>query len=220
MKKLTVSLAFAATALVSAAVGAYAASDIKLIVNGKQSSTAVEIIDGSSYVPLRSVAEMLGADVKWDGDARTITIAGKDYKPQEATTPVKSYSVNVDLASGPMKMNISKVSLDPVYKENEYSTPVKAVVFEVKVENTSSETLTWHVQFGKIVTNTKEQVQGGFHSDQVGGEFNGKVIKTGKIVFEVKELEGITSLNYITSGAVNKKYDRLSEDIKTDIVLK
>ncbi|MFC5447584.1 stalk domain-containing protein [Paenibacillus aestuarii] len=74
--KKKVLIATGITAIVAAAfsIGVYAASDIKLFINGKQTSADVQIIDGSSYVPLRVVSEMLGANVKWDGDARTITI--------------------------------------------------------------------------------------------------------------------------------------------------
>lgn len=85
-KKIALISGIALVSIVSATVGAYAATDIKLIVNGKQSTADIQIIDGSSYVSLRAVAEMLGADVKWDDATRTITIAGKDYKPAAPTS--------------------------------------------------------------------------------------------------------------------------------------
>jgi hypothetical protein len=44
-------------------------------------------------------------------------------------------------------MDISKATLDPSYKEYMFSSlpPIKAVVFDVKTENTPNETLNWHV---------------------------------------------------------------------------
>jgi hypothetical protein len=209
--------------MVSLAVGAYAASDIKLFINGKLINADLQIVDGSSYVPLRVVSETLGADVKWDGDKREINIAAKGFDPNQANTPpAKSYDVNVNVTSGAMKMDISKVTLDPAYKATTYSEPIKAVVLDVKVENTSVDSLNWYVDSGKIVTNTKEQVESGsFSSERVGGEFIGKVVKTGKIVFEIKgDLNTITSLSYVVDGSSNSNYERVGEDKTTEIILK
>lgn len=52
-------------------------------INGtvKSISTPAQIINSSTMVPLRFVSEALGADVNWDGKARSITIisTGKTY---------------------------------------------------------------------------------------------------------------------------------------------
>lgn len=76
-KKLLIALSLTGIIAASVAVGAYAASDIKLFVNGKKTTASIEIIDGSSYVPLRVVAEALGQEVKWDENKREIHI-GKE----------------------------------------------------------------------------------------------------------------------------------------------
>ncbi|MEC0229303.1 stalk domain-containing protein [Paenibacillus alba] len=76
-KKLLIALGLSGIIAVSVAVGAYAASDIKLFVNGKKTEASVEIIDGSSYVPLKVVAEALGQEVRWDESKREIHI-GKE----------------------------------------------------------------------------------------------------------------------------------------------
>ncbi|AFC29453.1 stalk domain-containing protein [Paenibacillus mucilaginosus] len=218
MKKITAAAVLAVTALGSAAVGVYAASDLKLFVNGKPSPSVVENINGSSYVPLRAVAEMLGAEVKWNGDSRTIHIDAKDAHPEEASVPAapaeaKTFATSIAVSSGPMRMQISKVILDPAYKKEGAPAPMKAVVLEVKVENTSDERLTWQVGNGKVITNTQEQINGSAASDPVGGEFNGKVIKTGKIVFEVENLDGITSLQYFAEGAYKEGYNPAGANI-------
>jgi hypothetical protein len=223
-RKFMFALIMALVAAVSLSVGVYAATDIKLFVNGKLSPVEVQIIDGSSYVPLRAVAEMLGADVKWDGDARTITITSKDAKKEVATTPPKSFTVNVNMQSGPIKMNISKVTLDPAYSKGEYYSKVAAVVLDVTVENTSTDKVSWHPAQGTIVLNTKEQIDGDlFNSDDVGGEFLGKVIKKGKIVFPVKssKFEDITSFNFTVDGAFNSdSYSRIGNDQTVEVILK
>lgn len=79
-KKLLITFGLAGIIAASVAVGAYAASDIKLFINGKLINTDLQIVDGSSYVPLKVVSESLGAEVKWDGDKREIHI-GKENDP-------------------------------------------------------------------------------------------------------------------------------------------
>ncbi|MDR6555070.1 copper amine oxidase N-terminal domain-containing protein [Paenibacillus qinlingensis] len=76
-KKLLIALGLSGVIAASVAVGAYAATDIKLYINGKIINADLQIVDGSSYVPLRVVSESLGADVKWDGDKREIRIVGQ-----------------------------------------------------------------------------------------------------------------------------------------------
>lgn len=46
---------------------------VKVFVNGKQVQSG-QIIDGSTMLPLRAVAEALGAYVEWDGKTRTAKI--------------------------------------------------------------------------------------------------------------------------------------------------
>lgn len=224
MKKkaiISASIAIAALMTSSFAIGVFAASDIKLFINGRAIDTPIEVIDGSSYVPLRVVSESLGADVKWDGDARTITITGKG-EAAAVSDDVKAFDVNVDISSGPMKMKISKVTLDPTFKSSEYSPAINAVILDVEAENTSADTVNWYPNQGTIVLNTKEQTNGAlFHSDDVGGEFIGKVIKSGKIVFEVKsKLGDISSINFSVDGPFNSdSFTRIGEDKKAEIIL-
>lgn len=73
-KKIFVSLGIVGLATAIFALGVFAASDIKLFINGKQVKADIQIINGSSYVPLKVVSESLGANVVWDGVSRTITI--------------------------------------------------------------------------------------------------------------------------------------------------
>ncbi|MCG7378846.1 copper amine oxidase N-terminal domain-containing protein [Paenibacillus sp. ACRSA] len=58
--------------------GAYAASLIpKIFIHGNQinsSSTAPKLIDGSVYVPLRTISEGLGVDIQWDNINKTVYV--------------------------------------------------------------------------------------------------------------------------------------------------
>ncbi|TDA70317.1 MAG: copper amine oxidase N-terminal domain-containing protein [Clostridia bacterium] len=84
------------------ATAAWAAGPIKLYVNGREIQVDVppQLINGRTMVPVRWVAEALGADVEWDEAAQTVRIAtkakeleeqarGRYYPrvPEEITTP-------------------------------------------------------------------------------------------------------------------------------------
>lgn len=55
---------------------AIASSHIRLAVNGREINTDVplQVIQGRTMVPVRFVAEALGADVKWDAVSRTVVV--------------------------------------------------------------------------------------------------------------------------------------------------
>lgn len=222
-KKLLISFGLIGLCSAIFALGVFAASDIKLFINGKAIDTDVQVINGSTYVPLRVVSESLGANVIWDGVARTVNITAGTPTP----TPIpvgaaKSFTVNVEVDSGPMKLNISKVTLDPAYQKDQYSAKVNAVVLDVAVENTTADTVKWYPSQGTAVLNTKEQVTGDlFNSDEVDGDFIGKVVKSGKIVFVVKsDLSQINSISYVVKGPNDSNYASLGEDKTTELILK
>lgn len=57
---------------VATTAGVLAASQINLVVNGNAiTDVEAKVIDGSTYVPLRAVATMLGADVGYDSATKT-----------------------------------------------------------------------------------------------------------------------------------------------------
>ncbi len=66
---------------------AYAASDIKLIINGQDITTEAQpiIVDGRTLVPARAIAERLGATVAWD--AKTNTVIVTSVKAETASPP-------------------------------------------------------------------------------------------------------------------------------------
>jgi hypothetical protein len=222
-KKLFIALGLTGIIALSVSIGVYAASPIKLFINGKAITADVQIVKGSSYVPLKVVSESLGADVKWDGVARTITITSGTPTPTPVpANPAKSFPVNVNVESGPVKLNISKITFDPAYKKDTYSTAINAVILDVTAENTSSDSLMWYYTQSPVVFNTKEQVDTAiFNSDSIDGDFLGKVIKKGKMVYEVKgDLSEINSAVISIAGPLDKKtYDSLGEAKTAEILL-
>lgn len=75
MKKKVVIVICMVILLSTVTVMAFAADPIKLIVNGREIKTDVppQLINGRTMVPIRWVAESLGADVQWDGNTVNIT---------------------------------------------------------------------------------------------------------------------------------------------------
>lgn len=82
---IVLSLALATTAI--------AADQITLIVNGRKADTAPILVEGRTYVPVRAAAELLGAQVDWDGVTQTVTITSSDGPEYDMTLvfPVDIY---------------------------------------------------------------------------------------------------------------------------------
>ncbi|RPF47105.1 copper amine oxidase-like protein [Thermodesulfitimonas autotrophica] len=64
-----------------AAAGAW--QNVRLFVNGREIYPDVppQIINGRTLVPLRAVAEALGADVRWDGNNKTVYVYRSSNDP-------------------------------------------------------------------------------------------------------------------------------------------
>ncbi|CAM4479283.1 stalk domain-containing protein [Paenibacillus tarimensis] len=59
-------------------IGAHASRDVTLTINGVKSLSPVKVIEGTTYVPLREVAQMLNTNVTWDQKNQRITITSKN----------------------------------------------------------------------------------------------------------------------------------------------
>ena len=115
MKKLLTALGLSAIIAASIAIGAYAATDIKLWINGKVIETDIQIVNGSSYVPLRVVSESLGAEVKWDGNKRTISITSQAAPASILVTPAPTSAA---VAPTPIPSPIPTVTPSPAKVSN------------------------------------------------------------------------------------------------------
>jgi len=73
---------------------------VKVFVNGKQVQSG-QIIDGSTMLPLRAIAEALGAQVEWDGSTRTAKITTQ-APPAEAQPGLTLAELNKIGESVPM----------------------------------------------------------------------------------------------------------------------
>lgn len=71
-------------------------SNIKVIVDGKQLQTSKEpfTYEGTTYLPIRAVAEAVGMNVGWDGPTKTVTLTSGDNSAKPEAPAVVSYSRN------------------------------------------------------------------------------------------------------------------------------
>lgn len=59
---------------------AYAATQVKLVIYGQEIKPDVppQVIEGRVMVPVRWISELLGADVEWDNNSKTVTVTTKN----------------------------------------------------------------------------------------------------------------------------------------------
>lgn len=99
-------------------------NNIKVVVDGKELKTDKEpfVYEGTTYLPVRTVAEAVGKEVAWDSSTQTVTLGAKD------STGTKSYS-----RSNPAPIGIAQtVNID------NYSTKYTAEIKFVNVERGAS----------------------------------------------------------------------------------
>lgn len=92
--------------------------NIRVTYNGTQKTLSAEpfVVDGVTYVPLRSVSEIMGASVDWNGSTNMITIqnsAGDTSSLQQQLT-----SANYQLATVQRELQQTKAELETYKKSN------------------------------------------------------------------------------------------------------
>jgi hypothetical protein len=177
-------------------IGVYAASDIRLFINGKQSNADIQVVNGSSYVPLRVVSEALGADVEWDENNRSLHIKKK-----------KTYVVNAVVWSGPLLMQISNITLDTAYRKDKTTNSINAIILDVRIKNTGNFAMKWSPTKGSILLNLDQIVEISkptAYSDDLDGSYSGQKVKEGKIVVPVNSnLDDIKTISFKVEGSTD-----------------
>lgn len=105
MRRLPVALVVLLLLMVAVFALANGESRIRLVVDGKELHPTLQprMIDGHVMVPLRTVAEALGADVDWNADTRTVTITrGSGRMSGSGTGPYAE--AEIDRQLGPNKL--------------------------------------------------------------------------------------------------------------------
>ncbi|WP_071026053.1 hypothetical protein [Peptoniphilus raoultii] len=130
-------------------------------------------------------------------------------------------NINDLFESGPIKLTVTDIQISKVNPKPDYKSmfgdkdEVTSVVLAVEVENTSDETISFYPDQGTVVTNTKEQKEAEvFLSDEVGGDFIGKVVKEGNIVFILdSNAEEINNVKFVLGSPLNSNFENVGEEI-------
>lgn len=113
------------------------------------------------------------------------------------------------------KVQTSRLTVAEAYREQfDGKEAVTVVAMNVIVENTIDDTISFHPNQATLVTNTGEQVTADiWYSDDVGGEFLGKVKKEGNVLFFVAAMpEELTEVRFIVDGPFDANYEQVAED--------
>ena len=124
-------------------------NNIKIIVNGEEitptdaNGNVVEpfIADGTTYLPVRALANALGQEVFWDGETNSVYI-GEMPEKEEApeTEAAEAYSVNNEILnkfSDLTLMNVGKSSVKGSFFNLYIATAVNDVYFPYQCDNYS-----------------------------------------------------------------------------------
>ena len=133
---------------------------------------------------------------------------------------MKNKPLTITETMGPIQFAIDKVQTSRLTVAEAYSDSfdgqeeVTVVAMNMLVENTVDETMSFHPNQATLVTNTGEQVSSDlWFSDDVGGEFMGKVKKEGNVLFFVKaKPEELTDLKVVIDGPFDENFDKVAED--------
>ena len=89
----------------------------------------------------------------------------------------------------------------------------------MKAENTSEDTISFYPDQAVMTTNTGEQVESDiFLSDDVGGDFYGKVNKKGNVIFVLESpAEDITDIKLIINAAIDEDWNSLSNNLQVEL---
>ncbi|MFN3632598.1 hypothetical protein [Exiguobacterium profundum] len=133
---------------------------------------------------------------------------------------MKDSDLGIEEKIGPIIFQINKVQTMRLQVASDFRSvfddkkEVTLVSFSVVAENTSDDTVTFYPDQARLVTNTGEQIDAVFLlSDDVGGEFLGKVRKEGGVHFQVESMPAeLTEVRFVVEGPYNDQFNTIAED--------
>lgn len=190
-------------------------NNIKIIVNGEEitptdaNGNVVEpfIADGTTYLPVRALANALGQEVFWDGDTNSVYI-GEMPEKEEApeTEAAEAYSVNNEILnkfSDLTLMNVGKSGVKGSFFNLYIATAVNDVYFPYQCDNYSPDATLQTMTIGsqkaaKVLT---EDITDTYH--------------TLYTVYNAAQKEGFTSDEAVKS-AQNNQWDQFKAQFEND----
>ncbi|WP_290767990.1 MULTISPECIES: hypothetical protein [Exiguobacterium] len=133
---------------------------------------------------------------------------------------MKNRNLGIEEKIGPIIFQIDKVQTLRLQVSSDFcfmfddKKEVTIVSFNVIVENTSDDTVSFYPNQARLVTNTGEQVDANIIvSEDVGGEFLGKVKKEGGVLFQVDSMPAeLTEVRFVVEGPYNDQFNTIAED--------
>ena len=171
-------------------------------------SDKLTVIDGNT---ITLWDDGTGTDDSGDGLKKTVALTNRQ--------------INYTIEAGSFTITINSVQLaDMEFQSSDTASLFNmaagdsAAIFSVDltVENTSDDNLTFYPDQSTIVTNTKAQVVNDLLiSDNVGGDFLGKVIKNGQIIFIIPNnaAADITTIKWHVDAPLDTNFDKMCDDI-------
>ncbi|AEF18213.1 N-acetylmuramoyl-L-alanine amidase [Thermoanaerobacterium xylanolyticum LX-11] len=144
------SYALSGNIVVDGKVVNYNVPDVSITVDGNPFNTYGNpplILDGNTIVPLRSIAQGLGASVNWDGTTQTITITkekvfkffiGKNYATvdgNQVQLPAPARLINYDTSYVPMRFLFESLGYDVKWIGDKYLIQVTSKTPDPQTSN-------------------------------------------------------------------------------------
>ncbi|MGI6732537.1 MAG: copper amine oxidase N-terminal domain-containing protein [Anaerovoracaceae bacterium] len=133
MKKKLLTVFLVGALIISLGTVAFAASQIKVVLNGEELGFDVDptITNGRVMVPVRTIAQALGAEVRWDGDTKTVYIDSEEemtdsnriallesaLAPKSSLSAVNSWAEAVKTRNGAWQYAVMTPDLQEKYYE-------------------------------------------------------------------------------------------------------
>ncbi|MGI1822064.1 hypothetical protein ACRPK6_07695 [Exiguobacterium sp. TRN 1102] len=160
------------------------------------------------------------------GEGTSVGIGGsEEFEVEENELGIsqiymKNRNQGIEEKIGPIIFQIDKVQTLRLQVASDFrfmfddKKEVTIVSFNVIVENTSDDTVSFHPNQARLVTNTGEQVDADLIiSEDVGGEFLGKVKKEGGVLFHVDSMPAeLTEVRFVVEGPYNDRFNTIAED--------
>ena len=142
------------------------------------------------------------------------------------TTLYQNKELNKTFETGSIKGTLAKIRYATLEPSEDYKamfndeSVVTLITIEASNENTVDETISFYLDQATLTTDTGQQVDAEiFLSDNLGGDFLGKVKKEGNIQWILKHDEHIKTLTLHASAPHNENFDSIGEDLKIEIPL-
>ena len=127
--------------------------------------------------------------------------------------------------SGPFTVKISEIQMLNFNLFDEYKEifdgkdQLSIITMSIEVEHHSAGSNSIFPLLGRVLTNTKEEVEVNYMwSDGVGGEYISEVVERGNILFVLdSKTQDINKISYIIDGAEDENYNLIGEEIEFEI---